>query len=144
MGDESFTNGFCYCSGVLCGEKCVPIGQVCDSTWDCKNGEDEKDFTKCRPNLHHTKTLIAQTIYVLGLVRSTYTQLDNFEIYFAAVAKQWNTLFGDSTSPFHIEMQANDPDTQKVVEKAQSFLISIVSQRPSLRQFISVMQELGF
>ena len=141
--DEAFTNGYCICSGVLCGKTCVPINKVCDSTWDCLNGEDEMECTRCRPNLHNTRSLLDQTLYVISLIKSTYADLDSFQIYFGALARQWVSLFGDDTSPFHIDVQSHDPEAQKVVHKAQQFLISIVSLRTPLRQFMSVMRELG-
>ena len=85
-----------------------------------------------------------QTFFVINIIKSTYSELDSFQIYFGALARQWVSLFGDNGSPFHIDVQTHDPEAQLVVKKAQKFLISIVSMRTPMRQFMAVMRELGF
>ena len=83
-----------------------------------------------------------QTVFVTSLIKETYTQMDSFQIYFAALVDKLTSAFGVQDSPFHIDVEAHDPDAQKLVEEAQKFLISIVSQRQVLSQFMSVMMEL--
>ena len=141
--DESFTNGYCFCSGILCDSTCVPIHKICDSNWDCRNGEDEIECTKCRTNLQSTNDLIDQTVFVISLIKTTYTQMDSFQIYFASLVDKWTAYFGtDDSSPFHMNVEEHDPNARELIKEAKDFLISIVSLRQPLRQFMAVMNEL--
>jgi hypothetical protein len=139
--DESFDNGFCVCSGVICGDVCVPLTKMCDGVWDCGHGEDEEECTKCRPNLHDSKRLIDETVFLTNMVETTYGEMDNFQIYFGSLLRMWDDLFG--TSPLHLQ-PGEDSDLSDFIRDTEDFLIFVVSLRQPLRQFFQVMNELGF